>query len=392
MEELIQGDKSYIANTYARLQVAFRRGRGCLLWDVEGREYLDLIAGIAVLNLGHSHPRVVEAIREQASSLMHTSNLYHIENQVALGEKLYRLSGGYKSFFSNSGSEAVETALKLARKHTGRKEVISAHNSFHGRTMGSLSVTGQKQYREDFEPLVPGFKQVEYGDIEALEREVTPDTAAVILEPIQGEGGVIEPPRGYLEGVEELCRERDVLFILDEIQTAMGRVGGFFRWQEMGVNPDIFTLAKALGNGFPIGATLAREEIMESFSPGDHASTFGGNPLATRVAGETIDVLREEKLTHRSDEMGSYLKARLEEFRDRYDLVREVRGRGLMLGVELEEGCRKLVEKSLQKGLLLNCVHGNTLRLLPPLVISRAQLDYALEKIDHLLGEIKNEA
>lgn len=392
MRELLEKDKMYIAQTYSRLPVAMERGKGCLVWDKEGREYLDCIAGVGVLNLGHSHPRIVRAIERQAERLVHTSNLYCIENQVALAERLHSLSNGYKSFFCNSGTEAVETALKLARKHTGKKEVISAENSFHGRTLGALSATGQRSYRRDFEPLLPGFNQVEYGSLEALEKQVTGDTAAVILEPVQGEGGVVVPPKDYLKGVEKLCRERGILFVLDEVQTGMGRLGELFAWKKIGVSPDIFTLAKALGSGFPIGAALARDEVMDSFSIGDHASTFGGNPLATGVAFKTIDVLLEEKLPEAAERLGGYLRKRLKELKEGYSVVEEVRGDGLMLGIELGRECSQLVKRAMDMGLLFNCVHSTTLRLLPPLIMTRAQVDQALSGVEKLLGEMEDEA
>ncbi len=377
---LIDRAKRYIAETYTRLPIAFSRGEGVYLWDLEGKRYIDMVAGIAVLNLGHSHPRIVAAIKEQASRLMHTSNLYHIENQILLAEKLWKLSSGYKSFFCNSGAEAVEAALKLARRSTGRKEIIATENSFHGRTMGALSATGQEKYRKPFEPLVPGFKFVPYGSAEAVEKAITPETAAVIVEPIQGEGGVVVPPEGYLQELREICTDRDVLLIFDEVQTGIGRTGYTFAWQGFGVEPDIFTLAKALGSGFPIGAMLAKPEVMEAFKPGDHASTFGGNPLATRVALETLNVLEEENLCERSLNMGRYLMKRLEEleFKD----VEEIRGRGLMIGVEFQEDCSWIVTRGLDYGVLLNCTHSKVLRLIPPLIIDRRHVDEAVEKLN----------
>ncbi len=392
MKELIEKDKKYIAQTYSRLPVAFKEGKGALLWDTEGKEYIDCIAGIAVLNLGHSHPRIVEAIKEQASRLMHTSNLYYIDNQVALAEKLYKLSGGYKSFFCNSGAEAVEAALKLARKYTGKKEIIAMKNSFHGRTLGALSATGQEKYKKDFEPLLPWFRHIEYGNLEALEKAVGRDTGAVILEPVQGEGGVIVPPEGYLKGVKEICEDKDILLIFDEVQTGMGRVGELFAWQRFGVEPDIFTLAKALGSGFPIGAMLAKDEVMEAFKAGDHASTFGGNPLATRVAGETIDVLMEEKLPEASRRLGEYFRRKLEELKEKHKVIKDIRSLGLMLGLELNTVCHEVVKRGLELGLLLNCIHDTTLRFTPPLVITEAQIDEVVTKLDTILGEIEDEA
>lgn len=381
--DLMHKAQRYIGRTYNRLPIVFSKGEGVYVWDLEGKRYIDMVAGIAVLNLGHCHPRIVSAIKEQASKLMHTSNLYHIENQILLAEKLWELSSGYKSFFCNSGAEAVEAALKLARKATGRKEIIAAHNSFHGRTMGALSATGQEKYRKPFEPLVPGFKFVPYGEADALEKAITPETAAVILEPIQGEGGVIIPQEDYLKEVREICTQRDVLLIFDEVQTGIGRTGYTFAWQGFGVEPDIFTLAKALGSGFPIGAMLAKPEVMEAFKPGDHASTFGGNPLATRVALETLKILEEEKLCERSLTMGRYLMKRLEELE--LEGIEEIRGRGLMVGVEFQRDCSWIVSIALDYGVLFNCTHSKVLRLTPPLIIDRRHVDEAVEKLSTIV-------
>ncbi len=392
MQEFIEKDRKYVAQTYSRLPVVFKEGRGVILRDIEDKEYIDCIAGIAVLNLGHSHPRIVEAIADQASRLMHTSNLYYIENQISLAERLYKLSGGYSSFFCNSGAEAVESALKLTRKYSGRKEIIAMKNSFHGRTLGALSATGQEKYKRDFEPLLQWFKHIEYGSLTALEKAVSGDTGAVILEPIQGEGGIIVPPSDYLRGVREICEDKDVLLIFDEVQTGMGRVGEFFAWQHFEVKPDIFTLAKALGSGLPIGAMLAKAEVMEAFKSGDHASTFGGNPFATRVAGETVDVLLDEKLIGASRRLGKYFMNRLEEIKEKHRLVKEVRGRGMMIGLELNRSCSGIVNQGLKLGLLLNCIHDTTLRFTPPLVITEVQIDEVIDKLDTILGEIEHEA
>ncbi|NOZ58818.1 MAG: acetylornithine transaminase [Euryarchaeota archaeon] len=382
-------ERRCIAQTYSRLPVAIVEGRGAVVKDVEGREYIDCIAGIAVLNLGHSHPEVLRTLQEQASRLMHTSNLYYTIPQVELAGRLCELSGGYMSFFCNSGTEAVEAAIKLVRKHTGRKEIIAALNSFHGRTLGSLSATGQEVYRRAFEPLVPGFRHVEYGSIEALRRAVGKSTGAVLLEPIQGEAGVVVPPDDYLREVRELCDERDVLLVLDEVQTGIGRTGTLFAWQGYGVEPDIFTLAKALGGGFPIGAMLAKPEVMRSFERGDHASTFGGNPLACAVAGTVLDVVEREGLAERAKRLGGYLMRRLEELGERHSVIKEVRGKGLLIGVELEVDAGKVVLQGLRHGLLLNSVHGRVLRFAPPLIITEEQLDEVCRRLDTVLGELR---
>ncbi len=385
LQELMELDRRCVAQTYARLPVALVEGKGALVRDINGREYIDCIAGIAVLNLGHAHPRVLAALHQQAAKLMHVSNLYYTLPQAELAGMLCRLSGGYMSFFCNSGTEAVEAAIKLVRKHTGRREIVAAENSFHGRTLGSLSATGQEEYRRAFEPLVPGFRHVEYGSVEALRRAVGRDTAAVILEPIQGEGGVVVPPEGYLQEVRELCDRRDVLLVLDEVQTGIGRCGSLFAWQGFGVEPDVFTLAKALGGGFPIGAMLARPEVMRSFERGDHASTFGGNPLACSVAKTVLEVVEEERLAERAEELGEYLMGRLRELQEKHGVIKEVRGRGLLVGVELSTDCSRVVLAGLEQGLLLNCVHGRVLRFAPPLVIEREQLSLVCERLDRIL-------
>ena len=356
--------------------------------DIAGREYIDCIAGIAVLNVGHSHPKVLRALEEQAAKLMHVSNLFYIPPQVELAQKLCELSGGYMSFFCNSGTEAVEAAIKLVRKHTRRREIVAAKNSFHGRTLGSLSATGQEKYRTPFEPLVPGFKHVEYGSTEALRKAITRDTAAVILEPIQGEGGVIVPPDDYFREVRELCDERGVLLVLDEVQTGVARTGALFAWQGLGIEPDVFTLAKALGAGFPIGAMLAKPEVMRSFSPGDHASTFGGNPLACAVAKAVLDIVEEERLAQRARELGAYFMQKLRQLQERHEVIKEVRGRGLLIGVELSIPCAEIVKKGLEHGLLLNCIHEKVLRFAPPLVITREQIDEVCSRLSAILEEV----
>jgi acetylornithine/N-succinyldiaminopimelate aminotransferase len=387
--ELVELERRCVAPTYSRLPVALVEGRGAVVRDIEGREYIDCIAGIAVLNVGHAHPKVLRALKEQAARLMHISNLYYTPPQVELASKLCELSGGYMSFFCNSGTEAVEAAIKLVRKHTGKREIIAAKNSFHGRTLGSLSATGQEVYRRAFEPLVPGFKHVEYGSIEALRRAVSRNTAAVLLEPIQGEAGVVVPPESYLREVRELCDERGILLVLDEVQTGIARTGELFAWQGFGAEPDIFTLAKALGGGFPIGAMLARQEVMRSFERGDHASTFGGNPLACAVAKAVLEVVEEEKLAERARELGAYLMARLRELKERHEVIKEVRGRGLLIGVELSTDCSQVVLEGLKHGLLLNCVHGKVLRFAPPLVIEKPQLEQVCERLSGILEGLK---
>ncbi|MFQ5815548.1 MAG: aminotransferase class III-fold pyridoxal phosphate-dependent enzyme, partial [Candidatus Hydrothermarchaeaceae archaeon] len=323
---------------------------------------------------------------------MHSSNIYYIGPQVELGELLYGVSGGYKSFFCNSGAEANEAAIKLARKYTKKAEIITAENSFHGRTLATLSATGQESYRKPFEPLLKEFKQVKYGDADGIRSAITDHTAAILLEPIQGEGGIVVPPMEYLSEVEAICRERSVLFMLDEVQTAFGRVGEMFAWQLFGVEPDVFTLAKALGGGFPIGAMLARPEIMDAFEPSDHASTFGGNHLACAAAKAAVEVTLDDDLATRSREIGEYLKEGLNGLKVKHSIIKEVRGYGLMIGVELVKDCAKLVDGARERGVLINCVQDNVIRLLPPLVIERDQIRSVLEVLDELLeAESKGE-
>ncbi len=385
--DLFEKERRYIAGCYTRQPVALVKGRGAIVWDIQGREYIDCISGLAVLNTGHCHPRVVEAVKKQSSEIMHTSNVYYVPPQVELAELLHRVSGGYKSFFCNSGAEANEAAIKLARKYTGKKEIICAENSFHGRTMATLSATGQEKYKHGFGPLLQEFRHVKYGDPEEVEKAVTPETAAVLLEPIQGEGGVVVPPEDYLRRVREVCDEKGVLLILDEVQTGMGRTGELFAWQLHGVKPDVFTLAKALGGGFPIGAMLAREEVMDAFKPGDHASTFGGNHLACAAAKASLEVILEEDLPRRAGELGGYALKRLRSLGKTNPVIKEVRGRGLMIGVELTERCARVVEGARDKGLLINCTADRVVRLLPPLVIKREQLGRAIDILGEVIGE-----
>ncbi|MEE8402273.1 MAG: aspartate aminotransferase family protein, partial [Candidatus Hydrothermarchaeaceae archaeon] len=323
-------DRKFLAQTYARQPIALVEGKGAVVWDSDGKEYIDCFSGLAVLNVGHSHPKVVKAIEEQAKKIMHTSNVYSIIPQVGLAELLYEVSGGYKSFFCNSGAEANEAAIKLVRKYTKKSGIIAAENSFHGRTIATLSATGQEKYKRDFLPLCQEFSHVPFGDIDALESEISADTGAVLLEPIQGEGGVIVPPEGYLKAVRRLCDERGILLILDEVQTGFGRTGAMFAWQLFEVKPDIFTVAKAMGGGFPMGAMLARPEVMDAFAPGDHASTFGGNHLACAAGAAAVRVIVEERLPERAKELGGHMKQRLQELKDRHDVIKEIRGEGLM--------------------------------------------------------------
>lgn len=393
-EELQRETERYLMNTYTRFPVSVARGRGCLVYDLEGREYVDFVAGIAVNVLGHAHPDVVRAIQKQAQQVLHASNLYLTEPQVRLAKLLVTQSFADKVFFCNSGAEANEAAIKLARRYARDKfgpdrfEIITMVNSFHGRTMGSLSATGQDKVHRGFEPLLPGFRHVPFNDLAEVDKAMSRSTAAVLLEPVQGEGGVHVADRGYLANLRELCRQRDVLLIFDEIQTGMGRTGTLFAYQQLGVEPDIMTLAKGLGGGVPIGACLATDEVAAAFGPGSHASTFGGNPLACAAALAVCRILVEGRLLERSRAMGAYLaKGLLDCKLSRPGVVKEVRGLGLLQGMELAVDGTSVVHECLRRGLLINCTMGNVLRFVPPLVITEAQIDRLLEVLPGLLAK-----
>jgi acetylornithine/N-succinyldiaminopimelate aminotransferase len=368
--------------------VVLDHGQGAEVWDLDGKRYVDLLGGLAVTGLGHNHPRVVEAIVKQSSRLLHVSNLYASTPMVELAARLCANSFAERVFFCNSGAEANEAALKTARKHfhdkgEGRFEYVSAHNSFHGRTMGAVTATGQEKYRAGFEPLIPGFRYVPFGDIEALARAVTPRTAAVILEPIQGEGGLIVPPAGYLKQVKQLCKDTGCLLVLDEIQSGMGRTGTLFAYQQEDMVPDILTIAKGLGNGVPIGAMLTTEEISRAMQPGTHASTFGGNPLTCAAGNAVMDVLVEDGFLAGVKDRSATLRRHLEALSKKHaPFTGEVRGRGMWLGMELHGDGAKLVNHARDAGVLVNVIHGHVLRLAPPLVITDAQMAEAFEKLD----------
>lgn len=392
-EELQRETERYMMNTYARFPVSVARGRGCVVYDLEGREYIDFVAGIAVNVLGHAHPDVVRAIQKQAQQLLHASNLYLTEPQVRLAKRLVNRSFADKVFFCNSGAEANEAAIKLARRYAretsgpDRYEIITMMNSFHGRTMASLSATGQDKVRQGFEPLLPGFRHVPFNDLAEVDKAMSRNTAAVLLEPVQGEGGVHVADRQYLINLRELCRQRGVLLIFDEIQTGMGRTGSLFAYEQFGVEPDIMTLAKGLGGGVPIGACLATDEVATVFGPGSHASTFGGNPLACAAALAVCQALVEGGLLARGRSMGDYLaKGLLECQRGHPGVVKEVRGLGLLQGMELNVDGMPVVQAGLRRGLLLNCTMGKVLRFAPPLVVTEAQIDRLLEVLPGLLA------
>lgn len=380
-ETVIAETEKYYLPVFSRNQIVLDHGKGCKLYDMDGNEYLDFLAGIAVNALGHAHPVLVNAIAEQAGKLIHCSNLYYTKVQADLAKTLAEVSGFDRSFICNSGAEANEGALKLARKYghqkaAGKQRIISAMHSFHGRTLATLTVTGQPKYQKGYEPLPTGFDYVEYGDIKALENLMGEDVCGVILEPIQGEGGVHVPSDEYLKQVRALCDKYDALLIFDEIQTGLCRSGKWFAWEYSEAKPDIMTLAKALGGGFPVAAFLTTERLAHVFAAGDHGSTFGGNPLACAAANASLKVMREENLAVKAAETGAYFKTQLEALQKRFpDKIMEVRGRGLLLGMELSKPGKPIVDACLQKGMIINCTAGNVIRLVPPLVITKAEID-----------------
>lgn len=380
-DEIVGKYEKYIFQTYTRQPIAIKEAHGAIVVDVDGKEYIDCVAGIAVNNVGHCHPAVVDAIKRQAEQLIHVSNLYYTEDQALLAEELAGLSGMDRVFYCNSGAEAVEGALKLARKTSGKKEFIATEHAFHGRTRGALSVTHKEKYRKPFEPLAPAVF-VPYNDAEAIRSAINGNTAGVILEPIQGEGGVIIPSNDYLREVREICDEKGALMILDEVQTGFGRTGKWFAREHSGIRPDIMTTAKAIGGGFPMGAMLAREEVASNFERGDHASTFGGNGLACAAALANIEVIKKEKLVKRSQDMGNYLMKKLRELNK--DYVMDIRGKGLMVGMELSIKCEDIVAKARENGVLLNCTSESVLRFVPPLTITKQQLDKAVSVLDEI--------
>jgi acetylornithine/N-succinyldiaminopimelate aminotransferase len=385
---------------YRRWPVAFVEGQGMRLWDAEGREYLDFVAGIAVDVLGHCHPHHVRAIQQQATKLLHISNLYHIPQQAELGRALIEVTGipDGKVFFCNSGAEAAEGAIKLARKAAravrGREayEIIVADHGFHGRTMGALSATMVPRYHEGFEPLVPGFVSVPFNDLGAVERAITPQTAAVFMEPIQGEGGINPSDDAYLRGLRHLCDEREIWLILDEVQTGFGRTGRWFAYQHVGIIPDIVTLAKGMGGGVPIGAMVARPALAAVLQPGTHGSTFAGGPLVCAAALAVVRAIREDGLVDRAAEMGAYLMTRLRDLAKAHPVIIDVRGRGLMVAIGLSIPSEPVVAACLEQGLLVNNVQPAAIRLVPPLIVERDDIDQALKILDTALSAVGAEA
>jgi acetylornithine aminotransferase len=381
-------------NTYARLPVAFERGEGSWLWDANGKRYLDAMAGVAVCGLGHGHPRYVAALREQVGKLVHTSNLYQIALQEQLADRLAAISGMDNVFFCNSGCEANEAAIKLARLYGHKKNVeapaiVVLEKAFHGRTIATLSATGSRKVQAGFEPLLAGFVRVPFDDLEAMRRvaEANRNVVAILVELLQGEGGVNVCHDGYLNGLREICDAHGWLLMLDEVQSGMGRTGKWFAFQHSGVRPDVMPLAKGLGNGIPIGACLAAGPAAELFKPGNHGSTFGGNPLACAAALVTLAIIEEEHLMENAVRIGAFIRAELAKRIGGLKGVKEIRGKGLMIGIELEYACGELVQQALERGLLINVTVDNVIRLLPPLIFKREEAELLLATLAPLVTE-----
>ena len=394
--DLIKRADQVMATTYQRFPVVLIKGAGSKLWDSDGRSYTDFVAGIAVCNLGHAHPRICETLTRQAQTLLHVSNLYYTRPQIELASWLVENSFADRVFFGNSGAEANEAAIKLARKYfkergeDSRFRIITMERSFHGRTLATLSATGQEKIKKGFEPVLAGFDFVPFNDVEALRSQIGPSTCAVMLEPIQGEGGVRCPDENYLKTVRKICDESGTLLIFDEIQTGMGRTGKLFAYQHFGVEPDIMTLAKALANGLPIGAMLAKEKIAAAFGIGSHASTFGGTPIVTAVALEVCKMLVEDKVIENGRAAGVYFKEKLNELKAHHPIIEDVRGLGLLLGMKLKIDGRPLVNQCMENGFLINCIQEKILRFIPPLIISTAEIDQLVKCLDQVLTQAES--
>lgn len=379
--ELKRLEKNNLIKVYNRLPLTPKEGKGANLIDQNGEKYIDCVAGIAVASLGHSHPRVVKALKKQIEDFMHCSNLYHIEKQARLGKKLSEISCLDKAFFCNSGSEAVESAIKLARKSSEGTKILAAENSFHGRTLGALSATWKHRYRDPFRPLVPNFEFIKYDKTEELKEKINKGTAALILEPIQGEGGLNVPSKEYMEAARDITQDKNTLLVMDEVQSGVGRTGKMFGYEQYEIEPDAISLAKALGNGFPIGAMVAKEEIANEFEPGDHASTFGGNPMASTAALATLNTIEEENLLEKTRNKGIYFEKQLKKLAEEKEWIKEVRGEGLMIGVEVEKKASQIVKEAMKDNVLINNLGDNVLRFVPPLVIGREEIDKVVSTI-----------
>lgn len=396
-DEIFEESKEYIMNTYKRTPLFVVKGRGNRIYDHEGKEYLDFVSGLAVNNLGHCNPRVTVAFQKQAQRLVHTSNLFYTEPQVKLAKLLVENSFADKVFFCNSGAEANEAAIKLVRKYFKEKgsyryEIITAYNSFHGRTLATITATGQERFQKGFEPLLPGFFYVPYNDPDAVEKAITEKTAAVMVEPVQGEGGVHVPDDDYLKRLRKICDASGILLVLDEVQTGVGRTGRLFAYQHSGIEPDIMTLAKGLGNGLPIGAMLAKDEIAQAFTPGSHASTFGGTPLVCSAAVEVLKILTEDEIIlENCRRMGRYLWEELSDLKGKYPrTIKDVRGKGLLSGMELHIKGEEIVQECLKKGVVINCTMERVLRFLPPLDVNQMDIDTLIDALSEIFSRVES--
>ncbi len=390
-QEIQNKADTVIAKTYTRFPIVITKGKGCTLWDSEKKAYTDFVAGIAVCNLGHSHPGISKALLSQADTLLHVSNLYYTIPQIELASLLVENSFADRVFFCNSGAEANEAAIKLARKYfsdMGKKQqykIITMEKSFHGRTMATLSATGQNKIKKGFDPVLNGFEFVPFNDIKAIENKINSETCAVLMEPVQGEGGIRCPEPGYLEKVRKLCDEAGILLIFDEVQTGIGRTGKLFAYEHFDMRPDIMTLAKALANGLPIGAMLAKEDIAASFSAGAHASTFGGTPVITSAALEVLKIMIKEDIPAYCMETGEYFIEKLLELKAKHECIEDIRGFGLLLGMKIKKDGTSIVNACMDKGFLINCIQGNILRFIPPLVITKEDIDSLITCLDEVL-------
>ncbi len=392
-QEIFEKLDRFAMPTYARQKLALVRGEGTRVWDAEGREYLDFLSGLGVNNLGHCHEAVVHAVRKQAAQLLHVSNLYYIAPQAELAQLLSENSFGGQCFFCNSGTEANEAAFKLARKFWREKgqdrfEIIAANRSFHGRTLASLSATGQPKYHQGFEPLAPGFLFVDFNDAAALRDAISDKTAAVILEPIQIEGGIYSAADEYLKQVRQICDETGVLLILDEVQTGMGRTGTLFAYEQYGIQPDIMTLAKALAGGIPIGAVVAKKEVAQVFGPGTHAATFGGNPLACSAGIAVVKEMTRPGFFENVTELSARFFEQLEEIKGKHTVIQEIRGKGLIIGLQLEAEVGNVLTPLLEDGIIAGSAGPNTLRFAPPLIVETAEIDRAVGSLDRVLSQM----
>ncbi|MFZ2603708.1 MAG: aspartate aminotransferase family protein [Candidatus Omnitrophota bacterium] len=387
VQEIFDSYKENIMPTYTKFPLVFVKGKGSRLWDIHSKAYLDFFPGWGVCNLGHCHPKVVSAVREQVGKLIFIANNYYQLPQAKLAKELVKLAFPAKVFFCNSGAEANEAAIKFARKFgQGKYEIITFQDSFHGRTLGALAATGQEKYQKGFGPLPAGFKTVKFNDLSALKCAISDKTIAIMLELIQGEGGINIAKKEFVQGLSALCTEKKLLLIVDEVQTGIGRTGELFCYQHYGVTPDIMTLAQGLGGGLPIGAMLVKKEIADILGPGMHASTFGGSPLVSKAALAVLNVIQKEKLLNNAQKMGEYLLIKLNALKDKYSLIKEVRGLGLMFGIELNIEGKLIVEKCIEKGLLINCTHDKVLRLMPALNITKKEINKGLFILDQVLG------